>query len=48
MNMVARKTVLGVSDEVRHIYDCTVTEPSLTIEISDLETRVIILSIIIL
>ena len=38
-----RKPVFGVSDQVRHNPGCTATEDGYRLEISDLESRVILL-----
>ena len=45
MNLVVRKTVFGVSDHVQHKPGCTVTEDGKSIEISDLGSRGIVLSV---
>ena len=45
MSLVVRKTVFGVSDQVRHKPGCTVTENGLRLEISDLGRRRIVLSL---
>ena len=39
-----RKPVFGVSDQVRHKLGCAVTEDDKRLEISDLESRGIVLS----
>ena len=39
------KTVFGVSDQARHKPGCTATEDALGLEISDLESRGIVLSV---
>ena len=44
MSLVVRKPVLGVSDQVRHKPGCAVTEDGLRLEISDLGSRGIVLS----
>ena len=44
MSLVMRKPVFGVSDQVRHKPGCTVTEDGYRLEISDLESRGIVLS----
>ena len=43
LSLVMTKPVFGVSDQVRHKVDCTATEDSYRIEISDLESRGIVL-----
>ena len=45
MSLVVRKPVLGVSDQVRHKRGCTTTEDVLKLEISDLGSRGILLSV---
>ena len=44
MSPVTRKPVFGVSDQVRLKPACSATEASWSLEISDIETRDIILS----
>ena len=44
MSHVKRKPAFGVSDQVRHKPACAATEASKRLEISDIETRDIILS----
>ena len=44
MSLVVRKPVFGVSDQVRHKPACTATEDGYRLEISDLESRGIVLS----
>ena len=44
MSLVVRKPVFGVSDKVRHKLDCTATEDGYRVEISDLGSKGIILS----
>ena len=45
MSLVVRKPVFGVSDQVSHKPGCTVTEDGQMLEISDLESRGIVLSV---
>ena len=45
MSLVMRKTVFGVSDQVPHKPGCTATEDGLRLEISDLKSRGIVLSV---
>ena len=45
MSRVARKPVLGVSDQVRHKPGCTATEDGEKLEISDIGSRGIVLSV---
>ena len=45
MNLVVRKPVFGVSDQVRHKPGCTATEDGWRLEISDLGSRGIVLSV---
>ena len=42
LSLVGRKPVFGVSDQVRHMPGCTVTEDGWKLEISDLESRGIV------
>ena len=42
---VARKHGFGVSDQVQHKHDCTATEDNQILEISDLKSRGIVLSL---
>ena len=44
MSLVVRKPVFGVSDQVRHKPGCTATEDGYRLEISDLGSRGIVLS----
>ena len=44
LSLVVRKPVFGVSDLVRHKFGCTATEDGWRLEISDLESRGIVLS----
>ena len=44
MSLVVRKPVFGVSDQVRHKPGCTTTEDDKRLEISDLGSRGIVLS----
>ena len=44
LSLVLRKPVFGVSDQVAHKPGCTATEDGLRLEISDLDRRVIALS----
>ena len=45
MSLVLRKPVFGVSDQVRHKPGCTATEDGEKLEISDLGSRGIVLSV---
>ena len=45
MSLVVRKMVFGVSDQVRHKWGCTTTKDVLKLEISDLGSRGILLSV---
>ena len=45
MNLVVRKPVFGVSDQVPHKLACTATEDGKRLEISDLGSRGIVLSV---
>ena len=45
MSLVVRKPVFGVSDLVRHKPGCTATEDGWRLEISDLDSRGIVLSV---
>ena len=45
MSLVVRKPVFGVFDQVRHKPGCTTTEDGLRLEISDLDSRGIVLSV---
>ena len=45
MSLVVRKPVFGVSNQIRHKLGCTTTEDALRLEISDLESRGIVLSV---
>ena len=45
LSLVVRKPVLGVSDQVQHKQGCTATEDSQRLEISELGSRGIVLSI---
>ena len=45
MSLVVRKPIFGVSDQVLHKPGCTTTEDSYRLEISDLGSRVIVLSV---
>ena len=45
MSLVVRKPVFGVSDQVRHKPGCTVSEDGQRLEISDLGSRGIVLSV---
>ena len=45
LSLVVRKPVFGVSDRVRHKPGCIVTEDEERLEISDLESRGIVLSV---
>ena len=45
MSRVIRKPVFGVSDQVRHKLGSTATEDGEMLEISDLQSRGIVLSI---
>ena len=45
MSLVLRKPVVGVSDQVRHKPACTATEDGQRLEISDLGSREIALSV---
>ena len=45
MSLVVRKPVFGVFDQVLHKPGCTTTEDALRLEISDLESRGIVLSV---
>ena len=45
MSLVLRKPVFGVSDQVRHKPGCTATEDGLKLEILDLGSRGIVLSV---
>ena len=45
MSLVVRKPVFGVSDQVPHKPVCTVTEDGYKLEISDLESREIVVSV---
>ena len=45
MSRDLRKPVFGVSDQVPHKPDCTTTEDGESLEISDLESRGIVLSV---
>ena len=45
MSRVMRKPVLGVSDLVQHKHGCTATEDGERLEISDLGSRGIVLSV---
>ena len=45
MSLVVRKPVFGVSDQVPHKTGCTATEDGYNLEISDLESRGIVLSV---
>ena len=42
ISLVVRKTVFGISDQVRHKPGCTATEDDKKLEISDLESRGIV------
>ena len=44
MSLVVRKLVFGVSDQVRHKPGCTATEDGLRLEISEFQSRGIVLS----
>ena len=44
MSLVLRKPVFGVSDQVAHKPGCTATEDGYRLEISDLGSRGIVLS----
>ena len=44
-SLVVRKPVFGVSDQVRHKPGCTATEDGQRLEISDLGSRGIVLSV---
>ena len=44
MSLVVRKSVFGVSEQVRHKPGCTFTEDGERLEILDLESSVIVLS----
>ena len=44
MSRIIRKPVLAVSDQVRHKLGCTATEDGSRLEISDLGSRGIVLS----
>ena len=44
LSLVARKPVFGVSDQVRHKSGCTTIEDGYRLEILDLESRWIVLS----
>ena len=44
LSLVVRKPVFGVSDQVRHKPGCTASEDDKKLEISDLESRGIVLS----
>ena len=43
LSLIVRKPVFGVSDQVQHKPDCTVTEDGERLEISDLGSRGIVL-----
>ena len=45
MSLVVRKPVFRVSDQVQHKLDCTATEDGERLEISDLSSRGIVLSV---
>ena len=45
ISLVARKPIFGVSDLVRHKPGCAAKENGLRLEISDLESRRIVLSV---
>ena len=45
MSLIVRKPVFGVSDQVPHKPGCTVTELGQRLEISDLDSRGIVLSV---
>ena len=45
LSLVVRKPVFGVSDQVRHKLGCTTTEDGWTLEILDLGSRGIVLSV---
>ena len=44
MSLVMRKPVFGISDQVRHNLDCTATQDGQRLEILDLESRGIVVS----
>ena len=46
LSLVVRKPVFGVSDQVRHKPGCTATEDGMRLEISDLGSRGIVLSVL--
>ena len=45
MSLVMRKPVFGVSDQVRHKPGCTFTEDGERLEVSDIGSRGIVLSV---
>ena len=45
MSLVLRKPVVGVSDQIRHKSGCNATQDGLRLEISDLESKGIVLSV---